>query len=83
MNYEEIEEAFMDHMRKGFHQPSMTKLVEDKAALTKLYLKSTKPGKDEAFKAQFDSKHLNQKDRTKALAMFRSHMETFSQHSCD
>ena len=83
MNDEEKEEAFMDYMRKGYHHPSMTKIVEDKAALTELYLKSTKPVKDEDFEAQFDLKHLNHKDRKKALAMFRSHMKAFSQHACD
>ena len=65
-------------MRKGYHHPSMTKVVEDKAALTELYLKTTKPIKDEDFKFQFDLKHLNQKDRKKALAMLRSHMKDFS-----
>ena len=60
----------------------MTKIVEDKAALTELYLKSTKPIKDEDFEDQFDLKHLNQRDRKKALTMFRSHMKAFSQHAC-
>ena len=63
----------MDYMRKGYHHPSMTKIVEDKAALTELYLKPTKPIKGEDLEGQFDLKHLNQIDRKKALAMFRSH----------
>ena len=51
--------------------------------LTELYLKSTKPIKDEDFEDQFDLKHLNQTDRKKALTMFRSHMKAFSQHTCN
>ena len=61
----------------------MTKIVEDKAGLTELYLKSSKPVKDEDFKAQFDLKHLKQRDIEKLLAMFRSHMKAFSQHQCN
>ena len=34
MSDEEKEGAFVDYMRKGYHHPSMTKVVEDKATLT-------------------------------------------------
>ena len=34
MTDEEKKGAFVDYMRKGYHHPSMTKVVEDKATLT-------------------------------------------------
>ena len=83
LNEEEKEEAFLDYMRKGYHHPSMTKVVEDRAALTELYLKSTKPVADEDFEAQFNVQHLKKQDRITALQMFRKHKKAFSQHACD
>ena len=45
MNDEEEDEAFMNYISKGYHYPSMAKVIEDKAALMELYLKSTKQAK--------------------------------------
>jgi hypothetical protein len=42
MNEEEKDEAFMNYVRYGYHHPSMTKEVEDKAALTELYYQDVK-----------------------------------------
>ena len=36
----------------------MTNVVEDRAALTELYLKSTKPVADKDFEGQFNVQHL-------------------------
>ncbi len=58
LNEEEKEIAFMDYMRNGYHHPSMTKIIEDRAALTELYLKSTKAVPDHLFETQFDVAHL-------------------------
>ena len=77
------EEAFMDYMKHGYHHPSMTKEVEDHAALTELYLKSTKPIPDNQFDQQFDVKHLPPKERKEALRIFHKHKGAFSKHACD
>ncbi len=42
MTDEEKEMAFLEYMRHGYHHPSMIKIIEEKAALTSLELKSTK-----------------------------------------
>ena len=61
MNEEEKELAFMDYMRHGYHHPSMTKVIEDHAALTQLYLKNTVPITEKEFPTLFDLKHLPEK----------------------
>ena len=83
LSEEEKEEAFMDYMKHGYHHPSMTKEVEDHAALTELYLKSTKPIPDDQFDQQFDVKHLPPKERKEALRIFHKHKGAFSKHACD
>ena len=83
LNEEEKENAFMDYMRNGFHHPSMTKVVEDRAALTELYLKSTVPVPDHLFEEQFDVKHLSPKMQQIALEIFRANKEAFSRHAAD
>jgi len=83
MNEDEKEEAFMEYLRHGYHHPSMTKVVEDKAALTELYKKSTIPIPDHLFESQFDLKHLDSKTQLRALQMFRANIEVFSKHACD
>jgi hypothetical protein len=83
LNEEEKEAAFLDYMRNGYHHPSMTKEVEDKAALTELYLKSTVPFPEEKFDEQFDLKHLPRSYRKLALATFRQYKGAFSRHACD
>ena len=83
MSEEEKEEAFMDYMKYGYHHPSMTKEVENHAALTELYLKSTKPIKEEEFESQFDIKHLTPHDRQEAINIFKRNKSAFSRHACD
>ena len=61
----------------------MTKIVEDRAALAELYLKSTKPVADKDFEGQFNVQHLAKQDRITALQMFRKHKQAFSQHACN
>ena len=58
-------------------------MVKDRAALTELYLKSTKPISDKDFEGQFNYKHLNKEDQVTALKLFRKHKAAFSQHACD
>jgi len=58
MNDEEKEEAFFHYMKFGYHHPSITKEVEDIAALTELKLINDKPLSDKDFETQFDLKHL-------------------------
>ena len=83
MNDLEKEESFLDYLRKGYHHPSMTKIVEDKAALTELYLKSTEPIPDELFESQFDVAHLPAKEQAMAYKSFWDNKEAFSKHACD
>ena len=59
MTEEEKEMAFLEYMKLGYHHPSMTKIIEDKAALTTLELSSTKKVSEEEWPNQFDLlKHL-------------------------
>ena len=83
LNEDEKEKAFLDYMRNGYHHPSMTKVVEDRAALTELYLKSTVPVPDHLFETQFDVSHLNTKMQQVALGIFRANKEAFSRHAAD
>jgi hypothetical protein len=83
LNEEEKEAAFLDYMRNGYHHPSMTKEVEQKASLTELYLKSTIPFPDSKFNEQFDLKHLKPRFRKIALQTFRQFKGAFSRHACD
>ena len=83
MNEEEKELAFMDYMRHGYHHPSMTKVIEDHAALTQLYLKNTVPITEEEFPTLFDLKHLSENKQKEALKMFISNRQAFSNHACD
>ena len=83
MTEEEKEEAFIGFLKRGYHHPSMTKEVEDKAALTELTLKNTVPISDEKFDDQFDLKHLHPQQKQFALQVFRKHLPAFSRHACD
>ena len=83
LNEEEKETAFLDYMRNGYHHPSMTKVVEDRAALTEMYLKSTIPVPDHLFETQFDIGHLPPKMQQMALEIFRANKEAFSRHAAD
>jgi len=83
LNEEEKENAFMDYMRNGYHHPSMTKIVEDRAALTELYLKSTKAVPDHLFETQFDVAHLAPRMQEMALGIFRANIAAFSKHAAD
>ena len=83
MNEEEKEEAFLHYMKFGYHHPSMTKEVEENAALTELKLLNDKPLSDEDFETQFELKHLPLKARTWAMQMFRRQQKVFSKHDAD
>ena len=83
MSEDEKEEAFMDYIKHGYHHPSMTKEVEEKSALTELYLKSTIPIPDHLFHQQFDAHHLPQKHQKQAKHIFTKNKEAFSRHACD
>ena len=83
MNDEEKEEAHLNFMKRGYHHPSMTQEVEQKASLTEMYLKSTIPIRDEDFESQFDLDHLSPKMKKIALKIFRQNIQAFSKHACD
>jgi len=83
MDEEEKEEAFMNFVKRGYHHPSMTKEVEQKASLTEMYIKSTTPVLDKDFEAQFDLSHLTKSEQRYARKIFRKHIDVFSKHACD
>ena len=83
MNEEEKQTAFMHYMKHGYHHPSMTKEVEERAALTELYLQDVTPFDDNEFEKQFDLAHIPLKQRTWAMQMFRRRRDVFSRHACD
>ena len=83
MNEEEKEDAFMSYLKRGYHHPSMTKEVEEKASLTEMYLKSTIPVPDSEFDAQFDLTHIPPRLRKYAIKIFRKNQAAFSKHACD
>ncbi len=67
MTEEEKEMAFLEYMRHGYHHPSMTKIIEEKAALTTLELKSTKKVPEKDWHKLFDlSFHLHSRGNWKA-----------------
>jgi len=83
MTEEEKEMAFLEYMKHGLHHPSMTKIIEDKASLTVLDLKSTKKVSEEQWPALFDLKHLNGIERATAIKIFRENKAAFSEHDRD
>jgi len=83
MNDEEKDEAFLHYMKFGYHHPSMTKEVEENAALTELKFHKDVPLDDEDFESQFDLAHLPMKNRRWAYQMFRRQKDAFSKHSAD
>jgi len=80
---DEKEQAFMDYVRYGYHHPSMTKQVEDKAALTKMELQSVVEIPDSLFEKQFQIDHLPAKERELAIKIFRQTKAAFSRHAFD
>ena len=83
MNDDEKEEANLNFIKRGYHHPSMTQEVEQKASLTEMYLKSTVPVKDEDFEDQFDLDHMKPAMKKFALKIFRQNIQAFSKHACD
>ena len=83
MDEDEKQEAFFNFMKRGYHHPSMTKEVEDKASLTEMYLKSTVPVKDCDFEKQFDIEHMSPRYREIIFKMLRKNIGAFSKHACD
>ena len=83
MTEEEKEMAFLEYMKLGYHHPSMTKIIEDKAALTTLELSSTKKVSEEEWPNQFDLKHLTPIEREIAIETFRNNKAAFSEHDKD
>jgi len=83
MTEQEKEDSFVDFLKNGYHHPSMTKIIEEKAALTELYYKSVVEVPDHLFETQFDVNHLPKKERKMTLEMFRKHKQAFSKHAAD
>ena len=83
MNQEEQQEAFMKYIRYGYHHPSMTKQVEDKAGLTEMTLQDTKPSSDKELLEQFEIDHLPIKRQNQLKELVRKHKKAFSKHPFD
>ena len=83
MTEEEKEMAFLEYMRHGYHHPSMTKIIEEKAALTTLELKSTKKVPEKDWHKLFDLTHLSPQQQLEALDVFLGNKAAFSEHDRD
>jgi hypothetical protein len=83
MTEEEKEMAFLEYMRHGYHHPSMTKIIEEKAALTSLELKSTKKVSEKDWHKLFDLTHLTLQQQLEALDVFLGNKPAFSEHDRD
>ena len=83
LNENEKDDIFFDSLKRGYHHPSMTKIVEEKSSLTEMYMKSTVPINDVDFEKQFDLKHLKLQNRKNTLKILRLKKEAFSKHACD
>ncbi len=70
-------------MRHGYHHPSMTKIIEEKAALTSIELKSTKKFSEKDWPTLFDLRHLSPKQQLEALDVFLNNKAAFSEHDRD
>ena len=81
MNEEEQQEAFMKYIRYGYHHPSMTKQVEEKAALTEMTLQPTDPIPDKDLAKQFDVAHLPIQAHLRKVV--KENKEAFSKHPFD
>ena len=83
MSPEEQQEAFMKYIRYGYHHPSMTKQVEEKAGLTEMTLQNTTPASDKELLDQFELAHLPIKRRKQLRELVQRHRGAFSTHPFD
>ena len=80
---EEKEIAFLQYMKNGYHHPSMTKIIEEREAITEYKLEKTDPISDEEWSKQFDLAHLTDFQKQKALETFAQNKQAFSTHVRD
>ena len=83
MNEEEQQEAFMKYIRFGYHHPSMTKQVEERAALTEMTLQKAEPIKEKDLAKQFDIDHLSSQAQSHVRKIVQQHKNAFSKHPFD
>ena len=82
LNEEEQQEAFLKYIKLGYHHPSMTKQVEDRAALTEMSLQKIEPiEKDLA--EQFEVDHLSAQAQKHIKSVVHKHKNAFSKHPFD
>ena len=80
---EEQLEHWEDFQKNGYHYPSMTRTVENHAALTEMSLKKEDPLTLIEFLEAFEISHLPQEARRKAIKIFQRHQKAFSRHPFD
>ena len=82
-NEKETEEAKKELTEKGFYQPSITQLIEDRTNCTELGLVDETPLTNSQFLALFDTQHLRPEDSKTARDIFSKHREAFAEHKYD
>jgi hypothetical protein len=83
LNDSEKQAAFTDFLKHGYHHPSMTKIIEDKAALTEMSLKNKTPMTFQEFLESFKISHLPSHIQKLALKTFAQNRGAFSSHPFD
>ena len=83
LNKEEQQEAFMKNIKFGYHHPSMTKQVEEKAALTEISLQKVEPSENKDLADQFEFNHLSDQAQKHLEKVVRKQKDAFSKHPFD
>ena len=83
LNEEEQQEAFMKYIKFGYHHPSMTKQVEEKAALTEMSLQKVEPSENKDLADQFEIDHLSVQAQKHLKKVVKKHKDAFSKHPFD
>ena len=83
LTQEEQAEHWEEFQKNGYHYPSMTRTVENHAALTEMSLQKEDPLTLIEFLEAFELSHLPRAARRRAIQIFQKHQKAFSRHPFD
>ena len=83
LTQEEQAEHWEEFQKNGYQYPSMTRTVENHAALTEMSLQKEDPLTLIEFLDAFEISHLPRAARIKAIKIFRKHQKALSRHPFD
>jgi len=83
LNEAEKNQAFLNYMKHGFYQKSMSKEIEDSLSFTKMQLHDTYPQTWPQIQTQINLQHLTPSQKQEALQMLQHHRESFAKHNLD